>query len=86
MHSWLTSLPYFGSVIIDWERNKVIKPKAKAAAVGLIFTSIGITITFAKIHYGLKFMLAIIAISVTTFILTRKSYAKNHFVDTNSCD
>jgi uncharacterized membrane protein YbaN (DUF454 family) len=75
MHSWLTSLPYFGSAIIDWENNKVIRPRAKLAALGTIWLSIGFTIIFGKIHYGLKIMLGLIAISTSTFIWTRNSYA-----------
>ena len=76
MHSWLTSLPYFGSAILDWEKNKVIRPRAKIMAVAMIWISIGLTISFAKIHIGLKIMLGVIAVSTTIFILTRKSYAE----------
>jgi uncharacterized membrane protein YbaN (DUF454 family) len=83
LHTWLTSLPYFGSAIIDWEQNKVIRPRAKLAALGTIWLSIGLTIIFAKIHVGLKIMLGIIAISTSTFIWTRKSYADD-IIETNN--
>ena len=36
VHSWLTSLPYFGDAIIDWETNRVIRPRAKALSVFII--------------------------------------------------
>ena len=73
VHSWLTSLPYFGSGIIDWERNKVIRPKAKVAAVFCIVVMFGSSITFTTIHQGLKLMLVVIALSCIIFIATRKS-------------
>jgi uncharacterized membrane protein YbaN (DUF454 family) len=75
VHSWLTSTPYFGDAIIDWERNKVIRPKAKRMATIMIVLLMGSTIIFAKIHWGLKVMLAVIGASVITFILTRRSHA-----------
>jgi uncharacterized membrane protein YbaN (DUF454 family) len=80
MHSWLTSLPYFGNAIIEWEKDKVIKPKAKVTAITMLWLLIGASIIFAPIHYGLKIMLGCIAVSVTIFILTRKSYAQDENV------
>lgn len=73
VHSWLTSLPYFGSAIIDWEKNKVIRPRAKILSVMVIVTIFSSTLILTKIHYGLKIMLAFIAIGCSFFIVTRKS-------------
>lgn len=78
LHSWLTSLPYFGSAIIEWENNKVIRPRAKILAITLIWLSIGATIIWSSIIIAVKVFLGFIAISVSLFILTRKSYAENH--------
>lgn len=77
MHSWLTSLPYFGDAIIDWETSKVIRPKAKVMAITMIWIMMGATIIFAAISDGLKIMLAVIGVCVSTYILTRKSYASS---------
>lgn len=77
MHSWLTSLPYFGNAIIEWESNKVIRPKAKVTAIIVLWIVMGASMVFAPIHYGLKIMLACIGISVSVFIATRKSHAKD---------
>lgn len=76
MHIWLTSIPLFGDAIMDWEKNKVIRPKAKAAAVSMIILSIGYSIIFTNLHYGLKVMLVVIAVSVITFILSRNSFVQ----------
>jgi len=73
VHSWLTSLPYFGDAIIDWEKNRVIRPKAKFASVLCIFAVFGASIGFTDIHLNLKLMLVIIALLCISFILTRKS-------------
>lgn len=73
VHKWLTSLPYFGHVILDWEKNRVIRPKAKAWAILTIILIFSSSIIFAKVHYGLKIMLAVIGILCSAFILTRKS-------------
>lgn len=75
VHSWLTSTPYFGDAIIDWESHRVIRPKAKKMATMMIIILIGSTIIFAQIHWGLRVMLGVIGISVITFIQTRNSFA-----------
>lgn len=77
MHSWLTSLPYFGDAILEWENNRVIRPKAKVMAIVVLWIVMGASIIFAPVHYGLKIMLAVIGISVSIFIGTRKSYAED---------
>lgn len=74
IHSWLTSIPHFGDAIIDWETNRVISPKAKAASVVMILCVFGSSITMTKIHIGLKVMLACIGAGCLFFILSRKSY------------
>lgn len=84
MHSWLTSLPYFGDAIIDWETSKVIRPKAKATAITMIWLMMGATIIFASISDSLKIMLAVIGVCVSTYILTRKSYASNTDINHSS--
>ena len=73
VHSWLTSLPYFGDAIMDWEKNKVIRPKVKILAVTIILITFTLSITLAKLHIGLKVMLVTIGLSCIAFILTRKS-------------
>lgn len=32
--AWLTHTPLFGSLLRDWQRHGVVRPKAKAAALG----------------------------------------------------
>ncbi|MDH5414838.1 MAG: YbaN family protein [Flavobacteriaceae bacterium] len=73
VHSWLTGLPYAGDAIMDWERNRVIRPKAKKLAYFAIVLVIGSSMIFANIHFSLKIMLTVIGVGCITFIATRKS-------------
>jgi hypothetical protein len=62
----------------------VIRPRSKVLAITLICLSIGSTIIWGNIVMGLKILLGFIGISVSLFILTRKSYAENHTHNTLS--
>lgn len=73
VHSWLTRLPYFGDVIIDWEKNRVIKPAAKGMSVFIIVLIFTSSIILTTIHIGLKIMLVCIGLGCIGFILSRKS-------------
>jgi len=74
VHSWLTRLPYCGDAIIDWERDRVIRPKAKVMAVLVMAIVFTFSIFFGHLHLGLKLLLVCIWMSCTGFILTRKSH------------
>ena len=74
VHSWLTRLPYCGDAIIDWERNRVIRPRAKVLAVLVMAIVFTYSIFFSHLHLGLKILLVCIWMSCTGFILTRKSH------------
>lgn len=74
VHSWLTSIPYFGDAIMDWEKHRVIRPKAKNASTLVIIVVFGASILLSQVHYGLKVMLVVIAIGCLSFIWTRKSH------------
>lgn len=75
LHLWLTSLPYFGDAIIDWEKNRVIKRKAKYWAISLIFLSMSYVIIFKNVMWPLKILLGLIGLSLILFIGSRKSRA-----------
>lgn len=73
LYAWLSQNKYFGEAIIDWETNKVIRPRAKKMATIAIILVFGASLYFGKMHFGLKIMLVIIAILVLSFIWSRKS-------------
>ena len=74
LHLWLTSMPLFGDATIEWERDKVIRPKAKFLAISLILITFGYSIFFTDLlMIGPKVGLAILGSVVVIFIATRKS-------------
>lgn len=73
LHLWLTSMPYFGNAIIEWEQHRIIRMKAKIMAISLICITFGYTILLTDLRIELKIGLAILGSLVTTFIGTRKS-------------
>lgn len=73
LHLWLTSMPYFGNAIIEWEQHRIIRMKAKVMAISLICITFGYTILLTDLRTELKIGLAILGCLVTTFIGTRKS-------------
>lgn len=73
LHKWLQENKYFGAAIVDWETNKVIRPRAKKMATIAIVLVFSTSLYFGKMHFGLKIMLVIIAILVLSFIWSRKS-------------
>ncbi|MCO4753531.1 MAG: YbaN family protein [Bacteriovoracaceae bacterium] len=73
LHQWLLSLPSFGPLIQDWEDKKVIRPRAKFAAILLLSVAIGYVIFFTGKAMWLKLIMASIWICVSLFIYTRNS-------------
>lgn len=73
LHLWLTSMPYFGNAIIEWERHGVIRPRAKITAISLILLTFGYTLIFVSVAYIIKIFLALLCLCLVGFIFTRKS-------------
>lgn len=73
LHLWLTSLPYFGNAIIEWENHRIIRPRAKIMAISLILIMFGYSIFFTELRFELKVGLGILGVAVTLFIGSRRS-------------
>jgi len=73
MHAWILSTPALGRAVIDWERHKMIRPRAKIICTSLIILTISSSIYFGNLGLPLQVLLIIIALSVITFVLTRNS-------------
>jgi hypothetical protein len=74
MHKWILSTPILGKAVLDWEREKMIRPRAKFTCTVLIILTISSSIYFGNLGLPLQILLIIIALSVITFVLTRNSY------------
>ncbi len=69
----ILNMPAFGPLVQDWHHNRVIKPKAKIACVltiAIVMTSSGYAV---YPNFWLIGMLAVIGLSVSTFVLKQKS-------------
>lgn len=84
LHRWLLERPVFGPLILEWERNGVIRPKAKILSTIMIVLLFAISLLVAKVHIILKGLVILIGAGVLFFIWTRPSSAKSISVDKDS--
>lgn len=73
LHIWLRRRPRFGRIIIDWEHHRVIRPRAKWAATGLIAVLMVYPLCFSELPPWLRITLAAVVTGVLVFIWTRRS-------------
>ena len=67
-HRWLHAHPRLGPYLAAFERGEGIPRAAKAAAIGLLWVSVGVSIATVP-HAAVAVVLALIAIGVTTYLL-----------------
>ena len=70
LENWLINHKIFGKSIRDWKEKGVISKKAKLSAIPLIIFSFSATIYLNEIFY-LDLFLAVLGLSISTFIVTR---------------
>jgi uncharacterized protein len=71
LYQWLFSHPQMGLLIRDWEHSGCIRKSAKVKATILIFGMFMVTFIVVNVELLVKVMIAIIGISVLSFIWTR---------------
>jgi len=77
MHNWIMNHKIFGQLIRDFNEDKAIPLHAKILAIGMMTTSILISIfTIAKDKLWLQILLATIAIGVSIHICSYKTKKK----------
>ncbi len=72
LHTWLRNLKFIGPMLRDWEDHKRISLRSKKIALASIVLGFSYSI-YTVNTLTLKLFLVILAIAVSTFILTRKS-------------
>ena len=72
LENWLVNHKIFGKSIRDWKEKGAISRKAKLSAIPLIIFSFSATIYLNQLFY-LNLFLAILGLSILTFIITRPS-------------
>jgi len=73
LHRWLLAHRTFGPILSDWERGRVIRPRAKAWSILLMNGFIGYVLIFRAASVPLKVLLLTVMVGVSGFILSRPS-------------
>jgi len=71
LHQWLITHPRMGPLIQDWTQYGSIRKAAKTKASVLIVSMFMLTFTIVHVGLAVKGLLALIGISVLSFIWTR---------------
>jgi uncharacterized membrane protein YbaN (DUF454 family) len=72
-HRWVLNLPFAGKAVKDWQENRVINPRAKFLCSVMVSFSLYIIWNHPGIITGIKILVTSILVSVTGFVVTRKS-------------
>lgn len=73
VHNWIINNKFIGPPVLDWQKNKIIRPKAKFMASSLIFLSITYALVYRIEHNFIKILAASTGIVLILFISTRNS-------------
>jgi len=76
LHRWLLAHPTFGSLLLDWERDGAIRPRAKAWSILLMNGFLGYAVFFRETSLSAKVVLLSVMFGVSAFILSRPSAPK----------
>lgn len=72
-HAWLLGLPVMGAGVRDWNENRVIRPRAKVLCLSMILLGLVFIWRSPKIPFFAQLSATLIMVSVSGFVLTRKS-------------
>jgi uncharacterized protein len=72
-HAWLLKAPWLGDVILQWQKHRAIRPRAKISATVMIVSLFSYTLLFVQVPIPVKIVVSAIGIAVLSFIWTRKS-------------
>ena len=74
LHAWLLNHRLLGPPLVDWEKNRVIRPRSKFVALCMI--AIGVATVWLRLtpdRFAIQLAVTAIMFGVAIFILTRKS-------------
>lgn len=75
MYDWLIHHPRLGPILQHWWAERTIPRRAKFFGIVSVWLGIGITVVFFVDHIVLRLMLVSIAIGVSVFLFTLKTWA-----------
>lgn len=71
LYRWLTENPYFGEMIKDWERYRIIPLRSKIIATSMIIPSFAFTMIFVNVPIWIKLIVLCIGFYALHFIWTK---------------
>lgn len=76
LHEWLLNTKYLGPMILDWEKNRVIRMKAKVLSTIMIVSLFSYTLLFVDVPIFIKIIVSFTGLAALSFIWTRPSKEK----------
>lgn len=73
LHAWLLRNPVMGPLIVDWQRNGVIRLRAKLAATGMIVPLCAFTVGWVPVAPLLKVVVVACCSGVLVYLWSRPS-------------
>ena len=73
-HAWLMNNRYLGGYIRNYREGRGLPMLQKVCTIGLLWTTIGLSIVYAVDAWWGQALLALIAIAVTVHIVTLPTY------------
>lgn len=75
LHSWLVSHPRLGPILERWWRDRTVPRRAKYGGILLVWITVGLSAAFATDLLVVRVVLVAVAVSVTAFLLTLRTWA-----------
>jgi len=76
LHGWLLGHRTMGPIIDDWNRNRIIRPRVKAIAVGMLVLLMAPALIFGRFHPLLKTASVLVGVTVAVMIYRQPSRRK----------
>ena len=74
LHQWLLHHPHMGPYLLEWEKHRVIRLRAKVVATLTVIVSLTYPIGFMDIPFHAKVIVCVSVFVVFTYIWTRASH------------
>jgi hypothetical protein len=74
LYRWLMNNRWFGSIIRNYREHRAVSIKCKVTSLIFLWCTIGYTALFHTHHWGLRLILASIAVGVTFHLLKLKTF------------
>src|SRR6185503_12288997 len=74
MHRWLVEHPTMGPIIVDWNQNRVIRPRVKRLATIMLVVLMTPALVFSSFPATLKLISSLIGVCVLVMLWSHRSH------------